>query len=104
MMTSRADAAIPRYCTKDQHRTRFVDCGTNSTFNRIDKMRRVGSVVEATRSQARHDGFEPRSAQLFQHVISLGKEFTQICSGQLSLLPTGWKMSTSFLNPVVHYR
>src|SRR5664279_2761138 len=55
--------------------------------------------------QARHDGFEPRSTQLLQHVISLGKEFTHICSGQLSLLPTGWKMSTSFcwgLNSVVH--
>src|SRR5664279_4689606 len=40
-----------------------------------------------------------------QHVIFLGKELSHICSGQLSLLPTGWKMSTSFcwgLNPVVH--
>src|SRR5664279_950618 len=53
----------------------------------------------------RHDGFEPRSARHFQHVIFLGKEFTHICSGQLNILPTGWKMSTSFcwgLNPVVH--
>src|SRR5664279_896508 len=55
-------------------------------------VRRCGLVVRASGSQAKHDGFESWS----RHVISLGKEFTHICSGQLSLLPTGWKMSTSF--------
>src|SRR5664279_2762419 len=62
---------------------------------------RGGLVVRASGSQAKHDGFESWS----RHVIFLGKEFTHICSGQVSLLPVGWKMSTSFcwgLNPVVH--